>query len=103
MDGLGYWRTYWRIVVPTSRPVFAAVDTIVFIGSWNSFLWPLVIGQNREAWTVQVALPTFTTAQTVNLHELFVAAAVSVLPLLLVFLTLQRFIVAGVERTGIDD
>ncbi|MDX6313987.1 MAG: multiple sugar transport system permease protein [Streptomyces sp.] len=103
VDGLGYWRTYWRIVVPTSRPVFAAVGTIVFIGSWNSFLWPLVIGQDREAWTVQVALSTFTTAQTVNLHELFVAAAVSVLPLLLVFLTLQRFIVAGVERTGIDD
>jgi multiple sugar transport system permease protein len=56
----------------------------------------------RDAWTVQVALSTFTTARTVNLHELFVAAAVSVLPLLLVFLTLQRFIVAGAERTGID-
>ncbi|MFH8367633.1 carbohydrate ABC transporter permease [Streptomyces sp. NPDC018031] len=103
VDGLGYWRTFWRVVVPNSRPVFAAVGTIVFIGSWNSFLWPLVIGQDRDAWTVQVALSTFTTAQTVRIHELFVAAAVSILPLLVVFLLLQRYIVAGVERSGIDD
>ncbi|MFI8995089.1 carbohydrate ABC transporter permease [Streptomyces sp. NPDC053542] len=103
VDGLGYWRTYWRVVVPNSRPVFAAVGTIVFIGAWNAFLWPLVIGQDREAWTVQVALSTFTTAQNVNLHALFLAAAVSILPLVLVFFLLQRYIVAGVERTGIDD
>lgn len=103
VDGLGYWRTYWRVVVPNSRPVFAAVGTIVFIGAWNAFLWPLVIGQDREAWTVQVALSTFTTAQNVNLHELFIAAAVSIAPLVLVFFLLQRYIVAGVERTGIDD
>ncbi|WP_338931302.1 carbohydrate ABC transporter permease [Streptomyces netropsis] len=103
VDGLGYWRTYWRVVVPNSRPVFAAVGTIVFIGAWNAFLWPLVIGQDRDAWTVQVALSTFTTAQSVNIHELFIAAAVSIVPLLLVFLLLQRYIVAGVERSGIDD
>jgi multiple sugar transport system permease protein len=102
VDGLGHWRTYWRVVVPNSRPVFAAVAVIVFIGAWNSFLWPLVIGQDRSTWTVQVALSTFTTAQSVNLHELFLAAAVSCLPLLAVFLLLQRHIVAGVERTGID-
>ncbi|MFF4753549.1 carbohydrate ABC transporter permease [Streptomyces sp. NPDC002514] len=102
VDGLGHWRTYWRIVVPNATPVFAAVGTIVFIGAWNSFLWPLVIGQDQSAWTVQVALSSFTTAQTVRLHELFVAAAVSVLPLLLVFLCFQRWITAGVERTGID-
>lgn len=103
VDGLGYWRTYWRVVVPNSRPVFAAVGAIVFIGSWNSFLWPLVIGQDQQAWTVQVALATFTTAQTVDLHELFIAAAVSILPLVVVFVALQRHIVAGVERSGIDD
>ncbi|MFE6667477.1 carbohydrate ABC transporter permease [Streptomyces sp. NPDC057697] len=103
VDGLGHWRTYWRIVVPNTRPVFAAVGAIVFIGSWNSFLWPLVIGQQRDSWTVQVALATFTTAQTVNLHELFIAAAVSILPLLVVFLVLQRHIVAGAERSGIDE
>ncbi|MFJ9558772.1 carbohydrate ABC transporter permease [Streptomyces fuscichromogenes] len=102
VDGLGHWRTYWLVVVPNARPVFAAVGTIVFVGAWNSFLWPLVIGQDRNAWTVQVALASFTTSQVVRLHELFVAAAVSILPLLVVFLCFQRWIVAGVERSGID-
>ncbi|MFD6024848.1 carbohydrate ABC transporter permease [Streptomyces griseoluteus] len=102
VDGLGHWRTYWLIVVPNARPVFAAVGTIVFLGAWNSFLWPLVIGQDQSAWTVQVALSSFTTAQVVRLHELFVAAAVSILPLLVVFLLFQRWIVTGVERSGID-
>lgn len=102
VDGLGPWRTYWRVVVPNSGAAFAAVSAIVFVGAWNSFLWPLVIGQDRSAWTVQVALSAFTTAQMVSLHELFLAAVVSVLPLLVVFALLQRHIVAGVERSGID-
>ncbi|MEV5876115.1 carbohydrate ABC transporter permease [Streptomyces sp. NPDC052101] len=102
VDGLGYWRTYWLVVVPNARPVFAAVGTIVFLGAWNSFLWPLVIGQDQSAWTVQVALSSFTTSQVIRLHELFVAAVVSILPLLVVFLCFQRWIVAGVERSGID-
>jgi multiple sugar transport system permease protein len=102
VDGLGYWRTYWLVVVPNARPVFAAVGTIVFLGAWNSFLWPLVIGQDRSAWTVQVALSSFTTSQVIRLHELFVAAVVSILPLLVVFLCFQRWIVAGAERSGID-
>ncbi|OLZ66564.1 sugar ABC transporter permease [Streptomyces sp. IMTB 2501] len=102
VDGLGYWRTYWLVVVPNARPVFAAVGTIVLLGAWNSFLWPLVIGQDQSAWTVQVALSSFTTSQVIRLHELFVAAVVSILPLLVVFLCFQRWIVAGVERSGID-
>ena len=102
VDGLGYPGTFFRIVVPNSLPFLAAVSTITFIGSWNAFLWPLVIGQDSSSWTVQIALSTFLTAQTVNLHELFVAAAFSILPMLLVFLGLQRFIVQGVESTGIN-
>lgn len=101
IDGLGYWGTYWRIVVPNSGGFFAAVAVIQFIGSWNAFLWPLVIGQDEDAWTVQVAMSTFLTAQNVNIHELFVAAAVGILPLVLVFVVLQRFLVRGVAETGI--
>jgi len=52
-------------------------------------------------WTVHVALSTFLTAQTINLHELFLAAAVSIAPLVLVFLFLQRYLVQGVAETGI--
>ena len=102
IDGLGYPGTFFRIVVPNSLGFFAAVSTITFIGSWNAFLWPLVIGQSSNSWTVQIALSTFLTAQTINLHELFIAATFSILPILILFLALQRFIVQGVESTGIN-
>ena len=101
VDGLGYFGAYWRVVVPNSGAFFAAIAVITFIASWNAFLWPLVIGQDSSMWTVQVALSTFLTAQTINLHELFLAAAVSIAPLVLVFVFLQRYLVQGVAETGI--
>ncbi len=103
IDGLGYLGTFWRVVVPNSLGFVAAIGTITFIGSWNAFLWPLVIGQDQSSWTVQIALSTFLTAQTSNLHQLFVAAALSILPLLVMFVFLQRWIVEGVERSGINE
>lgn len=102
IDGLGYPGVFFRIVVPNSASFLAAISTITFIGSWNAFLWPLVVAQDATSWTVQIALSTFLTAQTINLHELFIAAVFSILPVLLVFLGLQRFIVQGVESTGIN-
>jgi multiple sugar transport system permease protein len=101
VDGLGYFGTFWRIVLPNSGAFLAAIGVITFIASWNSFLWPLVIGQDQSMWTVQVALSTLLTAQTINLHELFLASAVTIAPLVLVFVFLQRYLVQGVAETGI--
>ncbi|MEU9392876.1 carbohydrate ABC transporter permease [Streptomyces sp. NPDC048324] len=101
VDGLGYWGAYWRIVVPNSLNFFAAIATITFISAWNSFLWPLVIGQDPSSWTVQIALSSFMTNQTVNFHLIFMATAISILPLIFVFLFLQRWLVQGIAQTGI--
>ncbi|CAL9290137.1 carbohydrate ABC transporter permease [Streptomyces sp. SudanB182_2057] len=101
VDGLGHWGAYWRVVVPNSLNFFAAIATITFISGWNAFLWPLVIGQDPSAWTVQVALSSYMTNQTVNYHLIFMATAISILPLLFVFLFLQRWLVQGIAQTGI--
>ncbi|MEU6260909.1 carbohydrate ABC transporter permease [Streptomyces sp. NPDC047043] len=101
VDGLGYWGAYWRIVVPNSLNFFAAIATITFISAWNAFLWPLVIGQDPSSWTVQIALSSFMTNQTVNFHLIFMATAISILPLVFVFLFLQRWLVQGIAQTGI--
>lgn len=101
VDGLTYWGAFWRIVVPNSLNFVAAIAVITFISSWNAFLWPLVIGQDDNAWTVQVVLSTFLTAQTINISQLCMAAAVSILPLVFVFAFLQRWLVQGVAQTGI--
>ncbi len=101
VDGLGYWGSFWRIVLPNSGSFLAAMAVITFVGSWNAFLWPLVIARSPDSWTVQVALSTFLTAQTIDLSQLFMAAAVAILPLVFVFLFLQRFLVQGVAQTGL--
>lgn len=74
---------------------------ITVIASWNQLLWPLVVGQDSSMWTMQVSLSTLLTAQTINLHQLFMAALISIVPLVLVFVFLQRCLVRGVAETGI--
>ena len=101
VDGLGYWGVFWRIVVPNSFGIIAALSVITFIASWNAFLWPLVIGQDSSAWTVQVVLSNFLQAQVLNLHELFIGATIAILPLVIIFLFLQRYIVEGYKQSGL--
>jgi multiple sugar transport system permease protein len=102
VDGLGYWGIFWRIVVPNSYGIIAALSVITFITSWNAFLWPLVIGQgDTSAQTVQVVLSLYLNAQVLNLHELFIGAAIAILPLVIVFFILQRYIVEGYKQSGL--
>jgi multiple sugar transport system permease protein len=97
LDGLGYFGIYWRLLLPNSKSILVALGILTFIGSWNSFLWPLVIGQDPGSWTVQIALSNYLTSETINLPELFAAAAVAVAPLVVIFLLLQRYIVEGAK------
>lgn len=101
IDGLGYFGVFWRIVIPNSAGIIAALSVITFIASWNSFLWPLVIGQDQSAFTVQVVLSNFLNAQVLNLHELFMGSLVAILPLIVLFLILQRYIAEGYKQSGL--
>jgi multiple sugar transport system permease protein len=101
LDGNSYFGVYWRMVLPNSLGIMAALGVLSFIGSWNAFLWPVIIGQSNDSQTVQVVLSSFLTAQTINLPALFAGAAVGAAPLVIVFLVLQRYIVQGVRMSGI--
>ncbi|GIG61818.1 sugar ABC transporter permease [Longispora fulva] len=103
LDGLGHVGVFRRLALPNSTTMIAAMGALSFIDSWNAFLWPLVIGQDPSTWTVQIALSTFLTAQTVNLPGLFAGAVVSILPLVVMFLVAQRYIVQGITMSGLKD
>lgn len=102
LDGLSHWGVFRRLVVPTSHGIFLSLGTLTFLASWNSFLWPLVVGTNSSKWTIQVVLSTFITAQIINLPSLFMGAVVAIVPILIVFLFLQRYLVDGFKRSGIS-
>jgi multiple sugar transport system permease protein len=101
VDGLGAWGIFLRIVIPNSYGIIASLSVITFIASWNAFLWPLVIGQDSSAYTIQVVLSNFLNAQVLNLHELFIGSAIAILPLVIIFFILQRYIVEGYKQSGL--
>lgn len=100
VDGANPWTTFWRVVMPNSLGITAAVGTITFIGSWNAFLWPLLVSRESTR-TVQVALSQFMTSQGVRYPELFMGALVAILPVVVVFLFLQRYLVQGLVTSGL--
>jgi multiple sugar transport system permease protein len=101
LDGNSYFGVYWKLLLPNSLGIMAALGVLSFIASWNAFLWPVIVGQSADTRTVQVVLSSYLTAQTIDLTRLFAGAAIGAAPLVLVFLVLQRYIVQGVRMSGI--
>ncbi len=100
IDGANPFTTFWRVVVPNSMGIISAVSTITFIGAWNAFLWPLLISRGKTQ-TIQLVLSQFMTSQGVKYPELFAGALVAIVPVVIVFLFLQRYLVQGMETSGI--
>ena len=102
MDGLDALGVFWHVVLPNSVPIFTALGLLGFIGSWNSFQWPLVIlGRTKELWTLQIMLSTFMTEQVIHLPELFVGAVITTLPVFVIFFVAQRYVMEGFRYSGI--
>lgn len=102
VDGAGELRIFTRVVMPLSMPAVATLGILTFLGSWNSFLWPLVVATTEDKYTLPVALALYSVGQNSTEYGLLLAGAtVVVIPVLLVFLAFQRYFVQGIAMTGI--
>ncbi|QOT16083.1 carbohydrate ABC transporter permease [Paenarthrobacter sp. YJN-5] len=102
IDGAGELRTFLRIVLPLCGPPLATLGILTFLGSWNNFLWPLVVAQSEEMYTLPVALSLYSTGQNATNYGLLLAGSVLVItPILILFVCLQRYFVQGVATAGI--
>ena len=102
VDGAGEWRIFWRIVLPLCRPALATLGILTFLSSWNSFLWPLVVATTEDKYTLPVALALYSVGQNrTDFGLLLAGAVVVVLPVLIVFLILQRHFLRGIATTGL--
>ena len=101
LDGAGWWRIYARIAMPLSRPAISAVAILTFITSWNAFLWPLLVLTQTKSQTIPVGLSSLIGGAAIQYAETMASAVLGILPLLAVFLLLQRQIAQGVANTGI--
>jgi multiple sugar transport system permease protein len=100
VDGAGYWRVYWNIIVPLSRPILAALAVFFFLYNWNAFLWPLTITTDRDLWVVQVAISSFQQQYASSQGYIMAASTVVAMPTLALFFLFQRQLVESIKTSG---
>ncbi|HET7477676.1 MAG TPA: carbohydrate ABC transporter permease [Dermatophilaceae bacterium] len=102
VDGAGELMIFARVILPLCGPALATLGIITFLGSWNNFLWPLVVAQRNSAYTLPVALALYSSDPNHTDYGLLLAGAtIVILPVLVVFLTFQRRFIEGIASTGI--
>ena len=102
VDGANTWQTFTKVVLPLSRGALATLGVITFLESWNNFLWPLLVtGGDRDMQTLPVGLATLQGQYTFDYGKLMAGALVLTLPVLVLFVSAQRFIVKSISTTGL--
>lgn len=101
LDGCNHWQFLWKILVPLSKPMLVAISIFSLIGSWNSFIWPLVVTNSDKIRPIQVGLAYFMQEQSTNYVLLSAASTISVLPLIILFFLAQKQIIASYAKSGI--
>jgi multiple sugar transport system permease protein len=101
LDGAGEFRTFWQIVLPMSGPILAVQVVLTFISGWNSFLWPLIIASDQKLYTLSVGLALLNQQLAVNPGLQMAAASVMVVPILIVFIVFQRYVIQGFALSGL--
>jgi len=100
VDGAGWWGIYWRITLPLIKPALITAGLLQFMRQWDAFFWPLVAVSSRELSVTQVALTRYITEYVTFWDRLLAAVIVSSLPVVLLFLILQRYYIRGIATTG---
>ena len=101
IDGAGTWTTFYRIVLPLAKGALATLAVITFMASWNEFLWPLLVLNDRTMQTLPVGLATIQGQYTFDYGKLMAGAAVTAIPVLILYMFLQRYIVQSVAMSGL--
>ena len=103
LDGAGYFKTFWRVMLPLAGPAIAALAILQFQGTWNDFFWPLILfGQgNEHLYTIQLGLAQLTLTYQTQWPQLMAGSIIAIIPILAIFLVFQRFFVAGVTAAGV--
>lgn len=102
MDAASEWRIFWRIIIPLSAPALSVLAILSVIWRWNDFLWPLIVLiSDPSKHTIQIGLTTFSGEFDTSLHYVLAMTVVSLIPVTLVFVYLQRFITTGIANTGL--
>ncbi len=103
LDGAGYFKTFWRVMLPLALPAISALAILQFQGTWNDFFWPLILfGQGTtHLYTLQLGLAELNFTYSSLFPEIMAGSVIAILPILAIFLAFQRYFVSGVVSAGV--
>ncbi|KGN41211.1 carbohydrate ABC transporter permease [Knoellia aerolata] len=101
LDGASRFKIFLTIIVPLSRPALATLALLTFLSNWNDFLWPLYVLFSPERLTIQPGLSTLQSAYTTDYATILAGGAIASIPVLILFLISQRFVIEGIARGGV--
>jgi multiple sugar transport system permease protein len=100
IDGATRWQILWNVIVPMAKPAIAVLALFSFIGYWNNFLWPLIVGNTREMATVPVGLNLFNGQHGTEWNYMMAASTISIVPTAILTIALQKYIIEGISISG---
>nr|WP_314262437.1 carbohydrate ABC transporter permease [uncultured Devosia sp.] len=101
MDGARNWRILWEVLVPNLRGTIASLAILIFISTWNEYFWPLLLSRTAENSVIQIGIQMFMTAEGNQWGPLMAASTLASLPVLLIYIVLQRQVVQSFMKSGI--
>lgn len=101
IDGASKWRLFWDIILPLCRPGIITLTIFTFMGNYNSFFWPLVMLKSQERYTLPIGLLFFDSSRGQSTHLMMAAVTMSVVPMLILFVLLQKYLVKGIQMGAV--
>jgi multiple sugar transport system permease protein len=101
LDGANRWQIFYKVILPLSKPALATLALLSFLVNWNDFLWPLYVLFSPERLTLQPGLSTLQSAFSTNFATIMVGGVIASVPVLIMYIIAQRFVIEGVSRSGL--
>jgi multiple sugar transport system permease protein len=101
IDGCNRWQIFVRVVLPLTKPALATLGLLAFLANWNDFLWPLYVLLSPESLTLPAGLANFQSANNIHYDLLMAGAVIASVPVLLLYVVAQRWVIEGVSRSGV--
>lgn len=103
IDGGTEWKIFWRVVVPLTKPAMAVLAIFTFIQMWNSFLWPVIVINDAKLFTLPAGLKTLQDANLANFKLIMSGATVAAVPMIIMFMIFQKFMIKGLTLGGVKE
>lgn len=103
MDGASDFRIYWQVILPLCKPILITLAIFTFMGTWNDFLWPLIVMTDDSMYTLPVALANLTGEHVQDTELMMAGAVMTILPVMIIFVALQKYYISGIMAAGLKE